>query len=674
MSDNSSQSQNGANSGSGVALPVGLELGHYRLLRKIGQGGFGITYLAEHMQSHEQVVIKENLPTYYAYRDITTMQVHPLDDTDSAENYAHALQRFVDEARTLAHLNHPNIVRVHEAFEALGTAYFVMPYIDGKELHKAAPAKPDEAWLLPILKTVLKALDYLHSQNLLHRDLKPGNILLQEDGTPILIDFGTARALHTERSATMVGTPGYTPIEQITTHGKRGPWTDIYALGATCYRLITGERPPEAFNRVEGEDPYIPLAPREDLYERFSYVLLQSIDTALAIRPKNRWQNAQEWLDELPVSATGPAPAIAVQISTVVAASAETPEAPAPKPALPQKGKSTGRALTLALLLALLGGGGYAGYTYLQVAEQELTQAEYALSESQRLNRELDERRGRDNAERLAHEQAMRAEAERRAQEKAAREEAARKAKKQAAKEETARLAREQEEREEAERLASERLEKEKAQRLARIEAERKLRAMGITDYDEAICEAYNNPNMLKLLIAVGADVNRYKENEGTPLYRATCEGLTECVKILLSAPDIDVNKEYRKYYYSGAHEVSATPIDMATYEGHTQCLKLLLAAPGIGSNAVNTALINAAARGKSECLKLLLAAPSIDINKVDEALICAAENGHAACVKLLLDVPGININKTNEAGKSPLSVATPECAKLIRAAGKKNK
>ena len=161
MTGNSSQSQNGANSGSGVALPVGLELGHYRLLRKIGQGGFGITYLAEHMQSHEQVVIKENLPTYYAYRDITTMQVHPLDDTDSAENYAHALQRFVDEARTLAHLNHPNIVRVHEAFEALGTAYYVMPYIEAKELHQAAPAEVNEAWLLPILKAVLSALPTL---------------------------------------------------------------------------------------------------------------------------------------------------------------------------------------------------------------------------------------------------------------------------------------------------------------------------------------------------------------------------------------------------------------------------------------------------------------------------------------------------------------------------------
>ena len=283
-----------------MALPVGLDLGHYRILSKLGQGGFGITYLALNQHTGEQVVIKENLPTFYAVRDQATWSIMPLDVEDAVANYSHTLTRFVDEARLLARLRHPNIVRVSEAFEALGTAYYVMPYISGQELHKAAPPVVTEAWLLPIISALLNTLAYLHAQNLLHRDLKPGNILLQSDGSPILIDFGTARALYSERSATMVGTPGYTPIEQITTRGNCGPWTDLYALGATCYRVITGEMPPDVNARLADDvDSYRPLAARAELLTRFSPVLLKSIDKALAIRAKNRWQRAEEWLQAL---------------------------------------------------------------------------------------------------------------------------------------------------------------------------------------------------------------------------------------------------------------------------------------------------------------------------------------------------------------------------------------
>ncbi len=348
-----------------MSLPEGITLGHYQLLHVLGQGGFGITYLAVDQRTNAQVVIKENLPTFYAARDDASLQVQPLAVEDAVQNYAHTLQRFVDEARILARLNHPNIVRVHEAFEALGTAYYVMPYIEAKELHKVIPTEAvDEAWLLPILKAVLSALDYLHTKNLLHRDLKPGNILLQTDGTPILIDFGTARALQTERSATMVGTPGYTPIEQITTHGKRGAWTDVYALGATCYRLITGQLPPEANARLaEDEDPYLPLASRAELRARFSPALLSSIDKALAIRAKDRWQSAQEWTAELAAPATprdtrpsDPLPPLSIPIK-------QEEEAPA-----------TGKK-PLALILCLLGallllGGGYGVYAYLDAVEQ----------------------------------------------------------------------------------------------------------------------------------------------------------------------------------------------------------------------------------------------------------------------------------------------------------------
>ena len=285
-----------------LVLPTGLEMGKFRILRKLGQGGFGITYLAENTETAEQVVIKENLPTFCALRDRTTLSVFPTNPDDEQNEFAQYLTRFVDEAKLLAQLNHPNIVKILEAFEALGTAYYVMPWIGGQELQKAAPIAPEltEEWLRPILRALLGALEYLHSKNIYHRDVKPANILLTEDASPILIDFGTARAIISERSATHVGSPGYSPIEQLRAKGKRGPWTDVYSVGATCYRLITGERPPEAFDRLdEEEDPLRPLAPRVELKGRFSPEFLEGIDKALAIRAKDRWQTTTDWLAAL---------------------------------------------------------------------------------------------------------------------------------------------------------------------------------------------------------------------------------------------------------------------------------------------------------------------------------------------------------------------------------------
>ena len=374
----------GNNTGDGIALPVGLELGRYRLLRKVGKGGFGITYLAEHKLSHELVVIKENLPTFYAYRDKDSLHVYPLDDGSAATDYAHTLVRFVEEARTLARLNHPNIVRVYEAFEALGTAYYVMPLVTGKELHKAAPATVDEDWLLPILKSILQALNYLHGENLLHRDIKPNNIILREDGTPILIDFGTARALQAEHSSTLIGTPGYTPLEQITPHGKRGPWTDLYALGATCYRLITGECPPQVTERIDDEDIFRPLATRSGLKRRFSAGLLRSIDKALALRTKNRWQSAKEWLDELkksdpsarPSSITIPLAPIksgkkspkplTIPLTAVAAITSATPKPRTKKPA----GSGVLTQIIIGLFVELLVALGYGAYTHMHALAQ----------------------------------------------------------------------------------------------------------------------------------------------------------------------------------------------------------------------------------------------------------------------------------------------------------------
>ena len=555
----------------GVALPEGIELGKYHLIRKIGQGGFGITYLALHTESKEQVVVKENMPTFYAYRDKDTLLVHPLDEGEAKENYLHTLQRFVDEARTLARLHHPNIVRVLEAFEALGTAYYVMPLITGQELHKATPAVVDEAWLAPILRTLLGALDYLHAQNLLHRDLKPGNILLQEDGTPIIIDFGTARALQSNRSATMVGTPGYTPIEQITIHGNRGPWTDIYALGATCYRVITGELPPEANERLAAdEDPYRPLAKRAELRHRFSAELLQSIDTALAVRAKNRWQSAKDWLQHLPTATPQP---------TAEPSTRSLPVTPlATEAATPRRGKLLTAIITIGLLLLLPFF--YGAYAVYQAAEQDakLRRAEEVRTEAVHL---------------------LQAEAERKA-------------------------------REEFELLT-----REAADRKAKEDAQAKLEALEITDYDKAILKYYNNPEKLKLLITAGADVNKADKDGDTPLYLAAREGHTECVKLLLDAPGIDVNM---------ADKNGNTPLSMAARVDHTECVKLLLAAPGIDVNKVDedgkTPLYEAADDGRLEAIKQLLAAPGIDLHKADKdgktPLATAQEKGYVESARMI--------------------------------------
>ncbi|MDO5464395.1 MAG: serine/threonine-protein kinase [Akkermansia sp.] len=287
-----------------LALPARVELGKYRIHRTLGQGGFGITYQAEEITTGEKVVIKENLPTFCAYRT-TSLNVVPTNPGDKLQEYPKLLTRFVEEARLLARLDHPNIVKVLGAFEALGTAYYVMPWVGGSELHKASPAPADitEEWLQPILRTLLGALEYLHGKNIYHRDVKPANILLTQEGTPVLIDFGTARAIISDRSATLVGSPGYSPIEQITPHGKGGPWTDIYSLGAACYRLITGERPPDANERLaEDEDPLRPLTSRAELSGRFSTDFLSAIDKAMAMRARNRWQTAAEWLATLPAA------------------------------------------------------------------------------------------------------------------------------------------------------------------------------------------------------------------------------------------------------------------------------------------------------------------------------------------------------------------------------------
>lgn len=280
-----------------VALEPGVKLGPYVIRRSLGQGGFGITYLAHDREHNRDVVLKENLPIAYACRNIANKHVQPLCAAEGTSLYENYLEKFLTEARTLSKLHHRNIVQVLKAFKALGTAYYVMPWVGGKELIKEAPKPTEitEAWLTDILARLLEALEYLHSNGLLHRDIKPNNILLNEAGEPILIDFGCARTIDHVRSSCVVQSLGYTPFEQICAELPVGPWSDIYSLGATCYRLITGKNPPPSTDRTVVKDTYVPLMSDDGIRARFSARFLEAIDKAMERDYAKRWQSAAEW-------------------------------------------------------------------------------------------------------------------------------------------------------------------------------------------------------------------------------------------------------------------------------------------------------------------------------------------------------------------------------------------
>ncbi len=282
-----------------MALPLPIKLGEYRLVKVLGSGGFGITYQAVSEKTGLRVVIKESLPCKYARRTPPSLNVEPIND-ESKEKFEKAQKSFINESAVLSRLDHSNIVKILDSFKALNTAYYVMPHLGGIELQKAAPpaSRISEEWLSPILKALLQALNYLHGRKLLHRDIKPENIILCGESKPVLIDFGCARPTESETTLTKFCSGAFTPLEMIQSKGDCGNWSDLYSLGATCYFLITGETPPKCQDRIS-QDPYVPLAGRTELFQRFSPDFLKHIDTSLRHKTSNRWQSAQEWIDAL---------------------------------------------------------------------------------------------------------------------------------------------------------------------------------------------------------------------------------------------------------------------------------------------------------------------------------------------------------------------------------------
>jgi hypothetical protein len=283
----------------GNALPAGYQFEGYRIEAVLGAGGFGITYRAREVRLDRDVAIKEFLPRELAMRGENGASVEPI-SADDLSTFEYGLSRFEDEARTLTKFRHANIVPVLRAFEANNTAYLVMEYVEGASLYEILHGKRtlDESQLRAVFAPLLDGLETVHDAGYLHRDIKPGNIYLRADGTPVLIDFGAARAAMTERSKTLtsVVTAGYAPFEQYFAKGNQGPWTDIYAMAATMYRAIAGKKPPEAPER-QVDDPYRPAATVAQ--SPYAADLMSAIDAGLAVEPANRPQSIAEWREML---------------------------------------------------------------------------------------------------------------------------------------------------------------------------------------------------------------------------------------------------------------------------------------------------------------------------------------------------------------------------------------
>lgn len=282
---------------SGYYLSSGsfLQQGKYKIETFIGEGGFGITYRGIDLVNSRTVAIKENWPEKASRQGTTVVWPHTV--TPKVKDWQ--LKKVATEAQYLSQCQHPNIVRVYDFFEENSTAYVVMDFITGKPLSKIL----EEEGPLPVnrvkryLLQLAEALKIIHSANLLHRDIKPENILIDRQDKAILIDFGATKEFIAgqTRQMSVTLTRGYAPLEQYSYKSKRWPATDIYALCASMYELLTGQLPPEATERIQSDS----LAPPGQLISGIDPVLDQVIVTGMKMRVQERWQTAEEIINLL---------------------------------------------------------------------------------------------------------------------------------------------------------------------------------------------------------------------------------------------------------------------------------------------------------------------------------------------------------------------------------------
>ncbi len=296
-------------------LPIGGMIQEFRIVRALGAGAFGIVYLCENTFLPEKAAIKEFLPMDVAGR-LPDGEVRPLSEA-SEGGFLWARDRFLQEAKTLWDLGHPNphrnIVRVTRFCEANGTAYMFMAFEQGRPLSTLLEERDTlpYAELKQIIFPLLDGLERVHEAEVVHRDIKPANILIRADGSPVLIDFGAARqAIGGERSVMSAFTPNYAALEQVHAVGEQGPWTDIYALGATLYRAISGKPPPNVAERAVGAAQVSAVRIGHGTYPD---TFLAAIDAACEVKPKSRPQSVSEWRRMLVKGPGKPAP---IQVTT----------------------------------------------------------------------------------------------------------------------------------------------------------------------------------------------------------------------------------------------------------------------------------------------------------------------------------------------------------------------
>ncbi|MCZ6862863.1 MAG: protein kinase [Alphaproteobacteria bacterium] len=398
-------------------MPKGYKLDEYTIEHVLGAGSFGITYLALEEKLGRRVAIKEYLPASLAMRGTDGSSVHPVSGEDK-DDYDYGFLSFRDEARTLVKFHHVNIVTVHRFLEANNTAYLVMQYVQGESLYNILKRdkRLPEHELLEVFLPLLDGLDKVHEAGFLHRDIKPGNIFIQADGTPVLLDFGAARQALGEKSQSMtnMATPGYAPFEQYASKGRQGAWTDLYAMGATLYRAVTGAKPTNAPDRIASED-FVPAVKAGK--GRYSMEFLEAIDWALRMNTSERPQNVAAWQAVL----------------SQVAAEANETRRPA---------RSAGRRLGIAAALFVLLAAGSGTWVVLTHSEKEARaerlRAEIKLvAENKRAAAEKAKRRAAEEARRKAAdaERLRAAEAAHRKDAEDAQRKAVEKAKRKAAKE-----------------------------------------------------------------------------------------------------------------------------------------------------------------------------------------------------------------------------------------------
>ncbi len=281
-------------------LPVGTIVADFEIIGLVGEGGFGIVYLAKDVNLDRPVAVKEFMPSSFAGRvDGLSVAVRA---ANHRATYEAGLRSFINEAKMLARFSHPALVEVYRFWEGNGTAYMAMRYYTGETLRQHLARGDmvfDEETIAQTMAPIFDALEMLHREQVYHRDIAPDNIMLS-DGKPVLLDFGSARRIIGDgtQALTTVLKPGYAPIEQYVDDGtmKQGPWTDVYALGGVLYHLATGKPPIQAVSRLLTD----PLPSVHALVgDRFSMTFSNAVSKAMAVRLEDRLQNVHELSDML---------------------------------------------------------------------------------------------------------------------------------------------------------------------------------------------------------------------------------------------------------------------------------------------------------------------------------------------------------------------------------------